>query len=158
MAENQTLITAEGYKKLAAELDALRTTGRDQAAEKIREARSFGDLSENAEYDEAMNEQAILEDRIARLEDDLKNARILDDEDVSTEEIGVGSKVTVYDHSYEEELYFQIIGKSQANPDEDRISDESPVGKALLGHKVGDMVDVETPGGVVRLEVKVISK
>ena len=158
MPANQTFVTAEGYKKLVEELDFLRTTGREQIAEKIKEARSFGDLSENAEYDEAMNEQAIMEAKISRLEEELKNVQILDTEDLSTDEIGVGSFVRVYDQTFEEELQFQIIGKAQANPDENRVSDESPVGKALLGHKAGEVVDVETPAGLVRLEIRQISK
>jgi len=158
MAANQTFLTAEGYKKLVEELEHLRTTGREQTAAKIKEARSFGDLSENAEYDEAMNEQAIMEAKIARLEEELKNAQILDDEDVRTDVIGVGSLVKVYDKTWEEELEFQIIGKSQANPDEKRVSDESPIGRALLGHAVGDLVEVETPGGMVQMEILSISK
>ena len=158
MAANQTFLTAEGYKKLVEELEHLRTTGREQTAAKIKEARSFGDLSENAEYDEAMNEQAIMEAKIARLEDELKNAQILDDEDVRTDVIGVGSLVKVFDKTYGEELEFQIIGKSQANPDEKRVSDESPIGRALLGHAVGDLVEVETPGGAVQMEILSISK
>ena len=158
MPANQTFLTAEGYKKLVEELNFLRTTGREQIADKIKEARSFGDLSENAEYDEAMNEQAIMEAKIARLEEELKNAQILDDEDVRTDVIGVGSLVKAYDKTYGEELEFQIIGKSQANPDEKRVSDESPIGRALLGHAVGDLVEVETPGGIVQMEILSISK
>ncbi|MDR2753818.1 MAG: transcription elongation factor GreA [Oscillospiraceae bacterium] len=158
MAQNQTFVTAEGYKKLVEELDALRTTGREQIAEKIKEARSFGDLSENAEYDEAMNEQAIMEAKISRLEEDLKNVQILDTNELRTDVIGIGSYVLVRDHTFDEELEFQIIGKSQANPEEKRISDESPIGKALLGHTTGEVVEVEVPNGVVQLEIKRISK
>jgi len=158
MAANQTFLTAEGYKKLVEELEHLRTTGREQIAGKIKEARSFGDLSENAEYDEAMNEQAIMEAKISRLEEELKNAQILDDENVRTDVIGVGSLVKVYDRTYDEELEFQIIGKAQANPDENRVSDESPIGKALLGHVVGELVEVEAPGGTVHMEILSISK
>lgn len=158
MAANQTFLTAEGYKKLAEELDYLRTTGREQIAEKIKEARSFGDLSENAEYDEAMNEQAIMESKIARLEEELKNAQILDDDDVRTDVIGIGSYVKVNDLTYNEALEFQIIGKAQANPDENRLSDESPIGRSLLGHAVGETVDVEVPGGTISLEIVSISK
>ncbi|MCL2301455.1 MAG: transcription elongation factor GreA, partial [Firmicutes bacterium] len=123
-----------------------------------KEARSFGDLSENAEYDEAMNEQAIMEAKISRLEEELKNAQILDDEDVRTDVIGVGSLVKVHDRTYDEDMEFQLIGKAQANPDENRLSDESPVGKALLGHAVGDVVEVETPGGMIYMEILSISK
>jgi len=158
MPANQTFLTAEGYKKLVEELEHLRTTGREQIAGKIKEARSFGDLSENAEYDEAMNEQAIMEARISRLEEELKNAQILDDDDVRTDVIGVGSLVKVYDKTYDEELEFQIIGKAQANPEENRISDESPIGKALLGHAVGAVVEVDAPGGTVHMEILSISK
>jgi len=158
MPANQTFVTAEGYQALTEELEFLRTTGREQIAEKIKEARSFGDLSENAEYDEAMNEQAIMEAKIARLEEELKNVQILDDKDISTDVIGIGSFVTVYDKTYQEELKFQIIGKAQADPDEQRISDESPVGRALLGRRAGDVVEVETPADVVVLEIREISK
>ena len=158
MAANHTFLTAEGYKKLVEELERLRTTGREQIASKIKEARSFGDLSENAEYDEAMNEQAIMEAKISRLEEELKNAQILDDEDVRTDVIGVGSLVKVYDRTYDEELEFQLIGKAQANPDENRVSDESPIGKALLGHVVGEVVEVEAPGGLIYMEILSISK
>jgi len=158
MPANQTFLTAEGYKKLVEELNTLRTTGREQIAERIKEARSFGDLSENAEYDEAMNEQAIMEAKITRLEEELKNVQILDTEELRTDVIGVGSYVTVYDRSFEEELVFQIIGKAQANPEENRISDESPVGKALLGHMAGDLVEVEAPSGTITFEIRQISK
>jgi len=158
MAANQTFLTAEGYNKLSEELDYLRTIGREQIASKIKEARSFGDLSENAEYDEAMNEQAIMESKISRLEEELKHAQILDTQGLSTDEVHIGANVLVLDLEYNEELEFQIIGKAQANYDEQRISDESPVGKALLGHKEGDVIEVETPGGVVRFEIKRISK
>jgi transcription elongation factor GreA len=158
MAANHTFLTAEGYKKLVEELERLRTTGREQIAGKIKEARSFGDLSENAEYDEAMNEQAIMEAKISRLEEELKNAQILDDEDVRTDVIGIGSLVKAHDRSYDETLEFQIIGKAQANPDEKRISDESPIGRALLGHKVGEIVEVEVPVGTIFLEILDISK
>jgi len=158
MAANHTFLTAEGYKKLVEELERLRTTGREQIAGKIKEARSFGDLSENAEYDEAMNEQAIMEAKISRLEDELKNAQILDDEDVRTDVIGVGSLVKIYDRTYDEELEFQLIGKAQANPDENRVSDESPIGRALMGHAVGEVVEVEAPGGLVYMEILSISK
>jgi len=157
MQPNQIFVTAEGYKALVEELEALRTTGREQIAEKIKEARSFGDLSENAEYDEAMNEQAIMEAKIARLEEELKNMQILDEKDISTDKIGVGSKVKVFDKTYNEELSFQIIGKAQADPNAGRISDESPVGRALLGHKAGDVIEVDTPAGVVVLEIIEIS-
>ena len=158
MPANHTFLTAEGYKKLVEELERLRTTGREQIASKIKEARSFGDLSENAEYDEAMNEQAIMEAKISRLEEELKNAQILDDEDVRTDVIGVGSLVKVHDRTYDEEMEFQLIGKAQANPDENRVSDESPVGRTLLGHAVGDLVEVETPGGLIYMEILSISK
>jgi transcription elongation factor GreA len=158
MSANQTFLTAEGYKALTEELDFLRTTGREQIAEKIKEARSFGDLSENAEYDEAMNEQAIMEAKISRLEDELKNAQILDAEALSTDVIGIGALVQVRDLTYQEDLEFQIIGKAQANPSEKRISDESPVGKALLGHKQGDIVEVEVPSGIIQFEIVEISK
>lgn len=155
--EKQTVFTREDYNKLVERLNYLKTTGRDDIAEKIKEARSHGDLSENAEYDEAMNDQAKMEDEISKLEADLRNAKILDEQDVSTEIVHVGSKVTLLDMDYNEELEFKILGKSDlANG---VISDLSPVGQAILNKRVGEIAEVHTPNGKVsHMKILNISK
>lgn len=150
--EKQTVFTREDYNKLSAELNRLKTEGRDDIAEKIKEARSHGDLSENAEYDEAMNEQAKMEAEIAKLEASLRNAKILDEEELTTESIHIGSKVKLEDLSLDDDdeekiVEYKILGKSDiANG---IISDLSPVGSALMGKKVGDVAEVHTPSGAV---------
>ena len=155
--EKQTVFTREDYNKLSAELNRLKTEGRDDIAEKIKEARSHGDLSENAEYDEAMNEQAKMEAEIAKLEADLRNAKILDEKELTTESIHIGSKVKLYDMDYEEEVEYKILGKSEIN--NGIISDLSPVGSAIMGKKVGDIVSVNTPTGkVIEMKILAISK
>lgn len=155
--EKQTVFTREDYNKLSAELNRLKTEGRDDIAEKIKEARSHGDLSENAEYDEAMNEQAKMEAEIAKLEADLRNAKILDEKELTTESIHIGSKVKLYDMDYEEEVEYKILGKSDI--DNGIISDLSPVGSAIMGKKVGDVVSINTPTGkVIEMKILAISK
>lgn len=148
----ETLLTAEGLKELEEELEQLKTVGRKEAAEKIKVARSFGDLSENAEYDEAMSDQAKLEARINELENMIKNAKVFDASTASTEIVHIGSKVTIQ-NSKRQKFSYQIVGFAQANPDEGKISDESPVGKALLGHKVGDKISVEAPVGTLNFKI-----
>ena len=143
----EILLTKDAFEKKHAELEELKTTGRDNIAEKIKEARSFGDLSENSEYDEALNEQAKLEARISKLENELKDAKILDESAINTEVVHLGASVKILDEEYDEVEEYQILSESQANPDEGIISDQSAVGKALLGHKVNDMVDVKLPNG-----------
>ena len=155
--EKQTVFTREDYNKLSAELNRLKTEGRDDIAEKIKEARSHGDLSENAEYDEAMNEQAKMEAEIAKLEADLRNAKILDEKELTTESIHIGSKVKLYDMDYEEEVEYKILGKSDI--DNGIISDLSPVGSAIMGKKVGAIVSANTPTGkVIEMKILAISK
>ena len=155
--EKQTVFTREDYNKLSEELNKLKTEGRDDIAEKIKEARSHGDLSENAEYDEAMNEQAKLEAAIAKLEADLRNAKILDEEELTTEAIHIGSKVKLYDMEYDEEVEYKILGKSDL--DNGIISDLSPVGSAIMNKKVGDIAEVHTPTGkVIKMKILAISK
>lgn len=149
-------MTREGYRILREELDQLKTTGRDEIAARIKEARSFGDLSENAEYDEAMNAQAIMEARIAKLEAELKDAVVLDESDISTEIVKTGLRVRLYDVDMEEEVEYKILGKSQSDPDNGIISDQSPVGRALIGKALGETVSVETPSGAV-FEYKILS-
>ena len=152
------LLTDEGLKKLEEELEMLKTVRRKEIAEKIKVALSFGDLSENSEYDEAKNDQAMTEARIADIESMLKNVKLIDEEELTTEIIHIGSKVRVNDVEFDEVCDYQIVGSSEADPANGRISDESPVGKSLLGHKIGDRVEVATPGGVVLYEVLEIAK
>lgn len=145
MAKTITL-TAEGYKELEQELELLKGEKRSEIAEKIKVARSYGDLSENSEYDDAKNEQAILEARIATVEATLKAAVIIDESDISNEFVHVGSTVRLECITLGKEVTYRIVG-SGANPSEGTLSDESPVGKALLGRKAGDVIEVETPSG-----------
>lgn len=154
----QVLLTEDGLKALEDELEELKTVRRREIAEKIKVALSFGDLSENSEYDEAKNDQAMVEARIASIENMLKNVKIIDEQELSTDVINVGSKVRLYDVEFDETCEYRIVGSNEANPDVGRISDESPVGAALLGHKVGDRVEIETPGGNIEFDVVEISK
>ena len=152
------LLTEEAYQKKLDELNELKTSGRDMIAERIKEARSFGDLSENSEYDEALNDQAKLEAKIAQLESEIKRAKIIDESDISTEIIHVGSKVKIKDVEYGDIEEYKILGESQANPDEGIISDQSAVGKALLDRKVGETVNVTLPSGsIISFEILEIS-
>ena len=154
----QVLLTEDGLKALEEELEELKTVRRREIAEKIKVALSFGDLSENSEYDEAKNDQAMVEARIASIENMLKNVKIIDEQELSTDIINVGAKVRLYDVEFDETCEYRIVGSNEANPDIGRISDESPVGAALLGHKVGERVEIETPGGIVAFDVLEISK
>lgn len=158
MDKKQTILTSEGLAKLEEELEELKTIKRKDVADKIKVALSFGDLSENSEYDEAKNEQAMIESRIAQLEAMLKNVKVLDDDEVSTDVVNVGSKVRVKDLEFDEEEEYYIVGSTEADPDAGKISDESPVGKGLIGHSLGEIVDVEVPSGVIQLEILEISK
>ena len=143
----ETVLTHEGYQELLKKLENLKSVGRKEAAEKLKVARSFGDLSENSEYDEAKSDQAKLEAEISEIEAIIANAKIMED-DNSTEVVHLGSIVTIKEATRgASELKFKITGFAQANPDEGSISDESPVGKALLGHKLGDKVTVDAPRG-----------
>lgn len=152
------MLTAEGLKQLEDELDLLKGEKRREIAEKIKVARSYGDLSENSEYDDAKNEQAILEARIAEIEANLKIAVIIDENEFSDQSVHIGSLVKVENVSMGREFEYRIIGSNEANPKENKISDESPVGRALLGKKVGDMVEVEVPAGLLTFKVLGISK
>jgi len=155
----EILLTAEAYQKKLDELDELKTSGRDIIAERIKEARSFGDLSENSEYDEALNDQAKMEAKIAQLENEIKKAKIIDESDLSTESIHIGSKVKIKDVEYGDIEEYKILGESQANPDEGIISDQSAVGKALIDKKVGDIANVVLPNGnTIAFEILEISK
>ena len=141
------IITPEGLANLKAELDHLTTTRRREVAARIKEAREFGDISENAEYDDAKNEQAMLEARIASLEEKLRSATVIDQSDLSTDQVRVGSVVHVKDQKSGESRKFQIVGSTEADPLEQKLSNESPIGKALIGRKRNDVVSVEVPRG-----------
>lgn len=154
----QVVLTPEGLKKLEDELEYLKVQKRKEVAEKIKQARDFGDLSENAEYDAAKDEQAKMELRIVEIENMLKNARVVDESDVDVNVIGICARVKVLDVEFDEEEEFVIVGSTEADPGNNKISDESPIGKALMGHKVDDMVDVETPGGLIQYKVLEISR
>ena len=154
----QIYVSKEGFEKLQNELEHLKTVKRVEVAEAIKKARAYGDLSENSEYDEAKNDQAMVEARIADIESMLKNVKIIDQDELTTELIHIGSKVQVKDVEFDEVCTYQIVGSSEADPSNGRISDESPVGKGLLGHKVGETVEIETPAGVMQYEILGISK
>ena len=158
MAEKKNILTYEGLRKLEEELDDLIVVKRKEIAQKIKEAREQGDLSENAEYDAAKDEQRDIEARIEQIEKILKNAEVIDEDEVDLEKISIGCKVTVLDVEYDEEEEFRIVGSSEANSLQGKISNESPVGKALLGAKVGDTINVETQAGVVQCKVLAIEK
>ena len=153
-----TVLTKEGVAKLEAELENLKTVRRKEVAEKIKVALSFGDLSENSEYDEAKNEQGIVESRIAEIEATLAHAQIIADDDISTEKVGIGNVVKILDIEMDEEMEFQIVGTSEANIEKGKMSDESPIGGALIGRKIGEEVEVETPSGVLKFRILNISK
>lgn len=153
MAEKEILLTAEGLSKLEQELDYLKTVRRKEVAERIKAAIEFGDLSENSEYDDAKNEQAFIEGRIVAMEKSLRNVRLIDESDIAVDHISVGTVVQLKDLEFGDELEYTIVGSPEANPMQGRISDESPVGKALLGKKVGDTVEVVVPAGMIKYEV-----
>jgi transcription elongation factor GreA len=146
----ELVLTREGFEKLKAEIEHLRTEGRRQVAERIKEAREFGDIAENAEYDHAKNEQAMLEARISALEEKLRAATVLDERKIEKDVVSVGSKVRVKDQKSGKSVLYQIVGSAEADPAENKLSNESPVGQALLGHKRGDVVTVAVPRGPSR--------
>lgn len=151
-------MSAERKEELQKELTYLKTVREKEVADLIKEARGFGDLSENSEYDEAKNDQAIIEGRIAEIENQLKNVKILDESEIGTESVHIGSTVKVKDMEDGSVMTYRIVGSTESDPLGGRISDESPVGKALLGHEVGDQVEVEIPNGVMQYMVVEISK
>ena len=151
-------LTDDGLKKLKEELETLKTQGRADIAEKIKVARGYGDLSENSEYDEAKNEQAKIEARIVELESMLKNVEIIEDVKGNAKTVMIGVKVKVLDEEYGDECEYRVVGSTEADPRDGKISDESPVGRALMGKKIGDEVIVEAPGGEFKLKVVGISK
>lgn len=157
MEEKKTLLTYAGLKKLEEELHELKVNKRQEVAQKIKEAREQGDLSENAEYDAAKDEQRDIEARITELENILKNVEVVVEDEVSSDKINIGCTVRILDLEYKEEETYKIVGSTEANSLKGKISNESPVGRALIGSQVGDTVSVETPGGLVQYEVLEIS-
>lgn len=158
MNKPSMVLTRKGEKQLKDELNELRSVRRREVAEKIKVALSFGDLSENSEYDEAKNEQGIIESRIAEIEQTLAHAKIIDDEDISTEKVGIGTTVKLLDMEMDDEMEFRIVGTKEADVNSGKMSDESPIGSAILGHEVGDEVEVETPSGVLGFKILEIRK
>lgn len=158
MINKEVVLTYEGLQKLEQKLEFLKTVRRREVAERIKQALSFGDISENSEYDEAKNEQAHVEGEIIQIENMLKNAKVIDEDDVKTDVVGIGSKVTILDMEYDEEIEYYIVGSAEANPNEFKISNESPVGSALMGKKKGTVVDVVVPDGIVKYKIVDIKK
>ena len=158
MEDKGVIVSKEGFEKLEKELDYLRTTKRAEIAEKIKVALGFGDLSENSEYDEAKNAQAENEVKIAELENKIRYAKIIDESEIDTKTVQVGNIVKVHDEEYDEDVTYTIVGSTEVNLAENKISNESPVGAALLGKKKNDMVEVKTPGGIAKYKVLSITK
>lgn len=156
MDENEVLLTEEGYKKLQEELAFLKGPRKMEVANKIKIAREYGDLSENSEYDDAKNEQAILENKIAEMEAMLNSAKVVDK--ISTTKVGVGVTVSLYDYEFDENVDFQIVGATEIDPMKNKISLESPLGKALFGKKKDEEVEVEIPAGVAKYKILDIKK
>ena len=149
----EVILTAEGYEKLKREIDHLRGEKRREVAERIRVAREFGDIAENAEYDDAKNEQAMLEHRIAQLEERLLSARVISKKEISKDAVSVGSRVRLRDMQANKTFEYHIVGSAEANPAENKLSNESPVGKAILGRKKGEVVEVAAPRGSLKFKI-----
>jgi transcription elongation factor GreA len=149
----EVILTPEGFKKLKAEIELLSTDRRREVAERIRVAREFGDIAENAEYDDAKNEQALLEHRIALLEERLAAARVIEKKEISKDKVSIGSKVKLRDMDAKQTVEYHIVGSAEANPAEHKLSNESPVGKAIIGKKKGEVVEVTAPRGALRYKI-----
>ena len=149
----EVILTPEGYEKLKQEIDYLQTEKRREVAERIRVAREFGDIAENAEYDDAKNEQAMLEHKIAQLEERLLAARVISKKEISKDTVSIGSHVRVRNMDANKTFEYRIVGSAEANPAENKLSNESPVGKAIMGHKKGDVVEVSAPRGSLKFKI-----
>ncbi len=158
MEEKEVLVTQEGYDNLEKELEYLKTEKRTEIAERIKVALGFGDLSENSEYDEAKNAQASNEIKIAELENKLRYARIIDESEIDTKTVQVGNKVKILDMEYNEEIEYTIVGSTEVDLSKNKISNESPIGAALLGAKKNQIIEAQTPGGVAKYKVLAIKK
>jgi len=149
----EVILTPEGYEKLKQEIEYLSNDKRREVADRIRVAREFGDINENAEYDDAKNEQAMLEHRIAQLEERLRHARVIEKGDVKKDVVSIGSRVKLRDIEAKKTFEYHIVGSAEANPAENKLSNESPVGKAILGHKKGETVEVTAPRGTLKFKI-----
>jgi len=158
MHEKEVILTVEGLKKLEQELEHHKSVKRREVAERIKEAISFGDISENSEYEDAKNEQAMIEGRILTLEKMLRNARLIDESDVHTDVVSIGSIVKIKDMELGDEIEYTIVGSAEADPSDNKISNESPVGKAILGQKKGSTVEVTVPAGLLKYKILKIHK
>jgi len=158
MEEKEVLVTQEGYDNLEKELEYLKTVKRTEIAERIKVALGFGDLSENSEYDEAKNAQASNEIKIAEVENKLRYARIIDESEIDTKTVQVGNKVRILDIEFDEELEYTIVGSTEVDLSQNKISNESPIGSALLGAKKNQVIEAQTPGGVAKYKVLGIKK
>lgn len=158
MTQKEIVLTLAGLEKLEEELDFLKTKKRREIAERIKQAIAFGDITENSEYDEAKKEQAFVEGRIVSIENLLKNAKVIDEEDISVEVVSIGSVVTVKDLEFDETLDYTIVSSAEAAPSQLKISNESPVGKALMGKKRGEVIEVLVPDGAIKFEILEINK
>ncbi|MCI8655422.1 MAG: transcription elongation factor GreA [Clostridia bacterium] len=158
MEEKEVILTQEGYNNLEKELEHLRTEKRAEIAERIKTALGFGDLSENSEYDEAKTAQTENETKIAELESKLRHAKIIDEKDIDTKTVQIGNKVKLYDVEFDEEVEYTIVGSTEVNLAENKISNESPLGKGLIGAKKGETIEIEAPEGIIRYEILSIKK
>ena len=158
MEDKGVIVSKEGFEKLEKELDYLRTTKRAEIAEKIKVALGFGDLSENSEYDEAKNAQAENEQAIADLEAKIRNAKIIDSKEIDTKTVQVGNLVKLLDLEFNEEVLYTIVGSTEVNLEENKISNESPMGKALIGRKKGETIEVDAPAGIIKFKILAIKK
>ncbi|KXS49513.1 transcription elongation factor GreA [Halanaerobium congolense] len=158
MSEQQVMLTEEGYEKLENELEYLETEKRREVAKRIKVAREFGDISENSEYDDAKNEQAFVEGRIQEIKNMINNAHVVKDEDVTDKKVNLGTTVMLHDLDSDEKISYTLVGSAEADPLNYKISNESPIGKAILGHGIGDEVTVETPAGEVNYKIISIKK
>jgi transcription elongation factor GreA len=158
MTNRPTILTPEGVAKLEQELHHLKTVSRREIAARIKQAIAFGDLSENSEYDEAKNEQAFIEGRIVTLENKLRNAHVIDEDDISTDVVGVGSTVKLLDVEFDDTVEYTIVGSAEADPSKNKISNESPVGSSLIGKTIGEEVEIAVPDGVITFKVLEINK
>lgn len=157
-AAKQVILTSEGLEKLEKELEYLKTVKRQEVAAEIKVALGYGDLSENSEYDEAKNKQAQMEIRIVEIETMLKNAKVIDEAEISTETVSLGCTVKVHDVEFDEDLEYSIVGSTEADPSKGKISDESPVGASLLGRKIGEEVEIPAPAGTITMKILEIFK
>lgn len=158
MSEKEVILTQDGLKKLEEELEYLKSVKRREVAERIKIAIGYGDISENSEYEDAKNEQAFIEGRVITLEKMLRNARIINNDEIDTDAVSIGSKVLLEDLEFGDKVEYTIVGSAESDPSENKISNESPVGKAILGKKKGSIVDVSVPAGIIQYKIIDIKK